>query len=1076
MKIKKIISLLLSAILFSMTFPVFAVGDEAAREVEYLSRGGYGVAVDGGIYLSWRLLGTEPIEQTFDIYRNNELIVSDIDNLNYTDTNGTPEDIYKIVPHNGEALENDEFKPFSKAYKDILIDRPDGSTTPAGENYTYAVGGVSAADVDHDGEYEFIIQWDPNNAKDNETSGYTGNVYLDCYKQDGTKLWRIDMGINIRAGAHYTQFIVYDFDGNGKAEMAVRTAPGSKDSAGAYVSEKGAPIEGEELLWTDSHTGEVFTDESDLRGSAGGTEGKITKGPDWLTMFNGETGEAMQTVNYYPQRGNTSDWGDSYANRSERFLAGVAYLDGTHPSLIVSRGYYQRAAMAAYNWDGKNFSLCWTRNDTERNESLYGNGNHQISVCDADNDGKDEIVFGSTVVDDDGSILNSTDHGHGDALHVSDFDNDGEQEIFQVHEEAIGYRQYGGELRKAKDAAILAAVGADGDVGRGLMANFDDNIGNSEFFISADNNIYDMSGSAIGTKPNINPSFLVWWDGDLSRELLNRTSIIKYDIDSSKQTSHNFSQVISINKDAPALSADLFGDWREEVCYATEDNSTLRIFMTTEPTEYKIPTLMHDTQYRTAVAWQNVGYHQPPHTKYFVGSAALAENGRYLAPATGFDAVKMVGDAPVIATPKPTDTPAGKYTVNVKSVGSIRRNLQTYEDCEYMSSVLYTVPRYIVSNGTAYETDWVTTGTHYGGSVANVIKDQDIEIRYTKKYTNIVSFDDFDESANKSADVRASNGLARDNTAYTSEYKLQPGNSYTIMAFCCNTGRGSKFIADGKELFSVDSGNGAWQDYTITGVTVENESPVYTVAGSSGTYDPLDTILIIRETSQEETAVDLTSLDGTGLSIIGADEITSSAVVLPGVKRDQGTLTPAGYIEYTAPANGTLSFTFEASDTKNDGNYPRVYYSTSIETLNKNNAARMWQASGANAPLSVSIDVEKGKTYYLFGYIYNMTTDFTYTFSDFAIEQIPVSVAIGDIVFSDNSATVLVNVEDGSTDINVYTAVYDSTGRLKSVIKQSESVNGEKDFVTEFHVGSEDRVAVYIWDNNMTPYCGKQEK
>lgn len=1076
MKIKKLLALFLCTVLFVPVVSVCAEDIKLEREVEYLSRGGYGVVTDNGIYLSWRLLGTEPIEQTFNIYRNNKLIAQGIDNLNYTDTDGTSEDTYKIVPVDGEELENDEFKPFSKAYKDVLIDRPDGGITPAGERYTYAVGGVSAADVDHDGEYEFIIQWDPDNAKDNETSGYTGNVYLDCYKQDGTKLWRIDMGINIRAGAHYTQFIVYDFDGDGKAEMAVRTAPGSKDSTGAYVSAKGVPIDGKDLLWTDSHTNEVFTDESDLRGSAGNTEGKITKGPDWLTMFNGETGKAIQTVNYYPQRGDVNTWGDNGANRSERFLAGAAYLDGTHPSLIVSRGYYQRAAMAAYDWDGENFSLRWTRDDTERNGNLYGNGNHQISVCDADNDGRDEIVFGSTIVDDNGSILNSTDHGHGDALHVSDFDNDGEQEIFQVHEEAIGYKQYGGEVRKAKNAEILAAVGADGDVGRGLMANFDDNIGNSEFFTSADNNIYDISGNIIGTKPNINPSFLIWWDGDLSRELLNRTSIIKYDIDSSKQTAQGFSQVLSINKDAPALSADLFGDWREEACYATEDNSTLRIFMTTDPTEYKIPTLMHDTQYRTAVAWQNVGYHQPPHTKFYVGKDALGDNGKYLSPATGFDKVKMVGDAPIIATPKPTDTPSDNFTVNVKAAGGIRHNLHTYEDCEYMSSVSYTVPRYIVSNGTAYETDWVTTGTHYGGSIANVIKDQDIEIRYTKKYTNVVSFDDFDESDAKGAGSRASNCSSRNNAQYISEYKLQPGSSYTIMAFCGNTGRGSKFMADGKELFSIDSGNGAWQDYTITGVTVENESAVYTAAGSSGTYDPLDTILIIRETSQEETAIDLTSLVNTGLSITGASEITSSAVVLPGVKRDQGTLTPAGYIEYTAPANGTLSFTFEASATKNDGNYPRVYYSTSLETLNKNNAARMWQASGANAPLSVSIDVEKGKTYYLFGYIYNMTTDFTYTFSDFTIEQIPVSVAIGDIVFSDNSATVLVNVEDGSADINVYTAVHDSTGRLKSVTRQSENVSGEKDFISGFNANSEDTVTVYVWDNNMKPYQSKQER
>lgn len=647
-KIKRITALAVCAALMTTHM---AAGVSASRQVEYLSRGGYAVKANDGIFLSWRLLGTEEQSITFDIYRDDELILSDYDRTNYTDKNGSTENRYRVVPHGSAGDPNDVIDPDSKPYFDIPLDKPNDGVTPDGESYTYGVYDVSVADVDNDGAYEYIINWDPDNRKDNETVGYTGNVYIDCYKQNGKKLWRIDMGKNIRAGSHYTQFIAYDFDGDGKAELAMRTAPGSKDSTGAYVSEKGAPINGRSLSWNDEYTGERFNNESDLRNETG----RIIKGPDWLTMFNGETGEAMQTVNFYPQRGNVSSWGDDYGNRSERYLGGVAYLDGEHPSLIMSRGYYKRAAMAAYDWDGKSFSIRWTRDDTSKGKNLYGNGNHQLTVCDADNDGKDEIVFGSTVVDDDGSILNSTDHGHGDALHASDFDNDGEQEIFSVHEEPEGYMSYGAELRKAKNARILAAKGASGDVERGLIGNFDDNVGTSEWMSSADDNIYDVNRRIIGKREGrINPTFLVWWDGDLGRELLYRNLVISYDTETSSQTRHEqFPDILSIGKDGPALSADLFGDWREEICYPTADNTALRVFMTTIPTEYKIPTLMHDTQYRTAIAWQNVGYNQPPHPKFYVGKAALDASGKYLAPAAGFDTVTMVGDKPDILAPEP---------------------------------------------------------------------------------------------------------------------------------------------------------------------------------------------------------------------------------------------------------------------------------------------------------------------------------------------------------------------------------------------------------------------------------------
>lgn len=617
--------------------------DQISRNAEFLDRGGYAVKINKGNFISWRILGNEPIQQKFDIYKNGKLLVKNLDAINYIDKKGLKDDKYAVVASGEVPTDKLFFNTIDKNHFDIKLDSPPNSITPTGRKYSYFASELSVGDVNGDGIYEYFVLWNPTNYKDNRSLGYTGNVYIDCYNLNGQKLWRIDLGKNIRAGAHYVPFIVYDFDGDGKAEIAIRTAPGSKDGAGKYVSKAG-----KNLIWQDSETKEIFNDESDLRGHKYPITGIISKGPDWLTMFDGKTGKAIQTINYYPQRSNTRSWGDIYGNRSERFLAGVAYLDGKHPSLIMSRGYYRRAAMAAYDWDGKDFKILWTRDDKYRHKNLYGNGNHQLSVCDADNDGKDEIVFGSTVVNNDGSILNSTNHGHGDALQVSDFDNDGEQEVFQVHETVPYYYKYGAEIRKAKNAQIITAIPSNKDVGRGVIGNFYDGTEPSLIFtsINNNNNLYNYTGKHLSNIPQINPAFVVWWDGDLQREFvynnqiykLKKSFINKYNI----QEIEEFENVKQLKRDVPLLQADLFGDWREEICYSTKNNKTLRIFFTTYPTKYKIPTLMHDTQYRTSVAMQNAGYNQPPYPKFYIGKKALGKNKRYLNPATGFDNIELI--------------------------------------------------------------------------------------------------------------------------------------------------------------------------------------------------------------------------------------------------------------------------------------------------------------------------------------------------------------------------------------------------------------------------------------------------
>jgi len=632
--------------------------ESKSRIMEKLDRGTVAVKTTNGVYLSWRLLGSESLSnQAFDIYRDGIKIhtTGAHDATCYTDTEGTESSRYIVVPKrisiDGQKsvapwTTNAAFDGNSFAYMDILFTAPEGGTTPSGENYTYSANDMSVADLDGDGEYEIIVKWDPSNSKDNSQSGYTGNVYIDAYKLDGTRMWRIDLGKNIRAGAHYTQFLVYDFDSDGKAEMMVKTSDGTQDGQGNYIGDKS----------------------KDYRNS-GGT---ILSGPEFLTIFNGETGAAMQTVEYWPSRDikghNKNGWGDTYGNRCERYLAAVAYLDGQTPSAVFMRGYYTYAYAAAYTWDGTNITMHWcSENEPDGcrvwgtsypGKTLFGQGAHSVSVADVDNDGYDEIIFGSAVLDNDGTVLMYDGRGHGDAEHVSDFDNDGRQEIFFVHESnfvhTVDVKRYNANTESGTEDIVVQSVAKD--VGRGVMGNIDDGYaaasGDLSLFWAADNsnNVYNMAGTAVGSRPG-SQNFLAYWDGDLGSELVAGTTVAKYSV-ASGTTAFSFDGSTEVlpgvssnngTKETPGLVADILGDWRDELIYRLADGSGMRIFFSTIPTEYRLTTLMHDSQYRCAVAWQNVGYNQPPHTSYYIGSAALAKNGsetlNYLDPQTPFTKV-----------------------------------------------------------------------------------------------------------------------------------------------------------------------------------------------------------------------------------------------------------------------------------------------------------------------------------------------------------------------------------------------------------------------------------------------------
>ncbi|WP_339258584.1 rhamnogalacturonan lyase [Paenibacillus sp. FSL R5-0713] len=568
-----------------------------ARQMEYLDRGVVAVKTGTGVFVSWRLLGTEGSNVSFNVYRDGTKVnATPITNsTNLQDASGTSSSKYTVraVVSGTEQATSAAASVWGNNYLSVPLSVPAGGTTPDGVAYTYSANDASAGDLDGDGEYELIVKWDPSNSKDNSQSGYTGEVFIDAYKLNGTRLWRIGLGKNIRAGAHYTQFMVYDLDGDGKAEVAMKTADGTRDGTGVVIGDAS----------------------KDYRNSSG----YVLSGPEFLTVFNGQTGKALSTVNYEPARGNVSDWGDNYGNRVDRFLAAIAYLDGERPSLVMARGYYTRTVLVAYNWRNGQLTKQWTfDSNTSGNSGYAGQGNHNLSVADVDGDGKDEIVYGAMAVDDNGKGLYTTGLHHGDAMHLSDLDPDRPGlEVFQVHETPSNA---GVEFRDAGTGQLIWGVKTTKDIGRGMAADIDPRYKGAEVW--ADGSLYTAKGQKLGTTLPSSTNFGIWWDGDLLRELLDSNRIDKWNYTNSTTMNLLTASGVSSNngtKSTPNLQADLFGDWREEVVWRTNDSSALRIYTTTAVTDKRIYTLMHDPVYRLGVAWQNVAYNQPPHTGFYLG-------------------------------------------------------------------------------------------------------------------------------------------------------------------------------------------------------------------------------------------------------------------------------------------------------------------------------------------------------------------------------------------------------------------------------------------------------------------------
>lgn len=651
----------------------------AQRQMERLDRGTVAQPhPDDGVFVSWRLLGNDDEGVAFNVYRIDahdvatKLNPAPLDGATcYLDSEADVDTAtaYRVAAVvEGREIDPGEAVPvWADGYWEVPIDPlPD-----------YRAGDASVGDLDGDGRLEIVLH-QTSRPRDNGSAGVTGEPILDAYRLDGTRLWRINLGKNIRDGEHYTQFMVYDLDGDGRAEVACKTADGTVDGVGDVIGDA-------DKDWRTLQPGSP-------------RDGRILEGPEYFTIFDGATGAALKTVDYIPTRDPINGWGgiggnagnDSYGNRCDRFLACVAYLDGERPSVVMCRGVYGRIVMAAWDWRGGELSQRWVFDSgvsypPYKDASPYsGMGGHSLSVGDVDGDGRDEIVYQAMVVDDDGKGLYSTGLRHGDSMHLADMDPDRPgMEVFTVQEnedDAELFQTPGAAMRDARTGEILWSHSPAIDVGAGMAADIDPTHRGYEAW-GGPGGLRNIAGQTIGPAPREH-DWCLWWDGDPLRELLtpgrdwrrwdrrrvpqdapaagsagraagdatpNRqagdredrdsrdtqaqppstqrpdfprgavpTRVVKWDWVKKKSDTVFECDALGAGR-GPAIVGDLLGDWREEMVLVAPDGKSLRIYSTTFPTDLRIVTLLHNPQYRLGIAWQNVVYNKPCHPDFFLG-------------------------------------------------------------------------------------------------------------------------------------------------------------------------------------------------------------------------------------------------------------------------------------------------------------------------------------------------------------------------------------------------------------------------------------------------------------------------
>lgn len=863
--------------------------------MEKLNRGVVSVRSGNNNFVSWRWLGTED-NITFNLYRNGTKVnATPLTVTNYTD-NGAPANAQyyvKAIVGGVEQAASETATTWGQNYLSVPIQPPSG---------TYSANDCSVGDVDGDGIYEILLKWDPANAKDNSQAGVTDNVFIDCYKLNGTRLWRIDLGRNIRAGAHYTQLAFYDFDGDGKAEFMCKTADATIDGTGKVIGNGNA----------------------DYRNA----DGYILSGPEFITVFNGLTGAAMATSDYIPARGTVSSWGDNYGNRVDRFRSGVAYLDGKRPSAIFGRGYYTRLVIAAWDWRGGKLTNRWTFDGNAAGNSGYnGQGDHSLSVADVDNDGKQEIVSGAAIIDDDGKPYYTTGYGHGDALHVSDFDPTVPGiEVVNIQErfDNQGIYMYSATNKKVLWAIPSVVAGSDGQgPGRGVCADISASSPGAESWAAGAGvtGVFNTKGEKTGLPTPSSCNFLSWWDGDLLRELLDKTSISKYQ----GSTLLNATGCASNNgtKATPCISGDLFGDWREEVIFRTSDNTALRIYTTNIPTTYKFRTLVHDPQYRVALASQNSAYNQPPHVSFFLGDK-MTDPAKPLITIVG--SIDPVNQLPTVALTAPANNASYVAPASI----SISANAND-ADGTISSVSFYNGTTLIGTDATApYSINWtnVAEGTYSITAVAtdNVGATATSSVVIVNvSAAPVAGFKVQGESACSVDGVLNENT----NTGFNGTGYVNVNNAVGSKA----TWAISASVA-GNVGLTIRFANGTTASRSMS-VTVNGVTQIASVNfAGTGAWTTWNTVVVQISVSKGNNIITLTSLtaDGGpnideltfGSESISAGQCTATQTNIP---PSVSLTSPASGAEYTAPAS--INLTADATD--NDGSVSKVeFYNGSI--------------------------------------------------------------------------------------------------------------------------------------------------
>ena len=602
------------------------------ERVEYLGRGVSAVPAKGGVLVSWRFLGTDSADLRFNVYKGKKkLNDAPLAVTNFFDAGAVKKATYTVVPvlagaEDKKAAASASITKKTKPYLSFPVKQYKGKA--------YNINDVSVGDLDGDGEYEIVVRRNP---LDMELASRTCYPLIEAYRIDGTHLWTVDVGPNEICDIDIN-FLVYDFDGDGKAEMVMRSFEGTVDGTGAVIGD----VDGDGITNYEFSIAK-FKDRQYL-----------SKGPEFLSVYDGMTGKEVARTPLLPARDPLQPWGNfpegdnRNVKRASHYLFAAAKLGGENASIVLVRGCWNAVGAAAWDYDGKQLSVRWLRpiDPVETIDNLYNAGYHSLTVVDVDFDGKDEILSGAMAIDDDGSILYATSADgvklrHGDAFDVAVMSKDFPGYlVWACHENKNLPTNI--ELHDARTGQVLFGLTKPKDTGRSRAADIDPTHPGWEVWGSTGTPLQTLHGEFIAGTPAelqgkqvfnapVSMNAKLYWTGDLLAELFDYTadghtpSIQKWNWEKKTAETIWTADGCSTNggtKGNACLIADIFGDWREEVITRTEDETEIRIYATTEPTKYRIPTLMHDRTYREAIAWQNNHYNQPANLSYYLGAEA----------------------------------------------------------------------------------------------------------------------------------------------------------------------------------------------------------------------------------------------------------------------------------------------------------------------------------------------------------------------------------------------------------------------------------------------------------------------